>query len=59
MLLIVVADMNLGAQADFSGISRDQAVYDLKKRGLSGTVISDNRNPFPTFDFKLPCVNNV
>ena len=40
MLLIVVADMNLGAQADFSGISRDQAVYDLKKRGLSGTVIS-------------------
>ena len=57
MLLIVVADMNLGAQADFSGISRDQAVYDLKKRGLSGTVISAIRSP--RLISKLPCVNNV
>lgn len=52
MLLIIVADLNLGAQGKASGVCRKDAVKNLQHGSLSCPVISDQRNPLTSFYLK-------
>ncbi len=47
VLLIVIAYMDIGAQAKISLIGREQLIEDLKDRGLAGAVITDESHMFP------------
>ena len=50
MLLIVVADVDVGAQADPALVGRGQFVDDPKDRGLSGPVVADHGHVFSPAD---------
>ena len=53
VLLIVVADVHLGAQTYLAGIGGQQLVDDFKESGLAGAVVADDGHPFPALDFKI------
>ena len=50
MLLIVVADLDIGAQPDLAVIRGEQLVDDLQDRGLAGSVIPDDGYVLALFD---------
>ena len=52
MLLVIVSDLNFCSQGKGSGVCRLHLIEDLKERGLSGAVIANDRDMFPSFDLK-------
>ena len=53
VLLVVVADVHLGAQTYLAGIGGQQLIDDFKESGLAGAIVADDGHPLPAFDFKI------
>ena len=53
MLLIIIADMDLGADFDFSLIGGEETVDDFQDRSFAGSVIADNSDALPAADIEI------
>ena len=52
MLLVVVSDLDLGAQSEGAFVGGGHLIQYLEQRRLSCSVISDHRHMFSTLDLK-------
>ena len=52
MFLVIVSDMHVCPKCKASAVSRQNPVQDFKEGCLAGSVISDYRYMFASFDFK-------
>ena len=59
MLLVVVADVHICAEADCSGIGRDKAVDDPENCGFAGSVAADQGGVVASSDFKPDIVKEL
>ncbi len=53
MLLIVIADLNVGSQGEGSGIRGDDLIQDLKQGSLAGPVVSDDGDVLPAAKLEI------
>ena len=52
VLLVIVADMDIGAQTDMAAVGRQQLIDDLENGGLAGPVITDQGYMFAPPDLE-------
>ena len=53
VFLIIVSDLNLGTQGKASCISIHNSIENLQNCGLTSTIVANQGNTLPTFDFKI------
>ena len=53
MLLVIITDMNLGAQGKAPFVGRQKPVYNFQQGRLPGPIVAYDGNPLSALDLKI------